>query len=67
VADWSNLAGGRDADQQPRADAKKLFGDQHRKRRADGASLADAGKVEGEKFGVIAGPSFMHEAPRRSV
>jgi hypothetical protein len=61
--DRSNLASGRDADQQTAAGREKLLGDQHREWRTDSAAdntyLADAIEIEGEKLGVIAGPSLM--------
>src|SRR6516162_2675258 len=65
-SDWSNLASGRHADQQPATGCEKLLSDQHGKRRADDAiddaNFADADDIEGEKFGVIAGPSLMDAA-----
>jgi hypothetical protein len=64
--DRSNLAGGRDAHEQLATGREKLLGDQHREWRADGATkdagLADTVKIEGEKFGVLVGPSFMDAA-----
>ena len=64
--DRSNLPGGRHADEQPATGCEKLFGDQHGERSTDRAAydsdLANAVEIEGEKFGVIAGPSFMDAA-----
>ena len=57
------MSGGGDADEQPTARRKKLFGHEHRERSADRAAddadFADTVEIEGEKFRVIAGPSFM--------
>src|SRR5262249_22298604 len=69
-SDRSNLAGGRHADQQTATGHEKLLSDQHREWCSDGAAndahLTDTIEIEGQKFSVIAGPSFMDAAGTRS-
>nr|WP_312010374.1 hypothetical protein [Bradyrhizobium cenepequi] len=70
-SDRGDLSGGRDADEQPTAGRKKLFGHEYRERRAygtaDDADLAKAVKFGGEQLGMIAGPSFMDLAGVRPL
>lgn len=58
-----DLAGGRDADEQPTAGGKKLLSYEHRKRgacrAADNAHLSDTVEVEDQKVGMVAGPPPM--------
>ena len=64
--DRIDLAGRRNANEQPAAGREELLGDQHGEgcadRAADDPDLADAIEIEGKKLGMVAGPPFM-DAP----
>ena len=61
-----DLAGGCNADEQPTARRKKLFGNEHRERSADGATddtnLSGAVEIKRKEFGVVASPALVGAA-----